>query len=189
MVIFRELIMEIVKVINKKNEYKRIKALYLEAFPPEERAPFHMMKSRAKRKKADCWNFIEDGKWIGFAYVISYENLAYLFYFAIDEKLRGNGYGSTAIKAIADKYQDKKFFLALENWREEADNSTQRIKRHEFYKKNGMKDLPYKLKEAGVVYVLMGNGDKIEPEEYRLLIDNWLGFPLKLIRDMEILKE
>ena len=52
-----------------------------------------------------------------------------------------------------------------------------------------MKDLPYKLKEAGVVYVLMGNGDKIEPEEYRLLIDNWLGFPLKLIRDMEILKE
>ncbi len=181
--------MKLVKTENTKTEYARIKALYIEAFPPEERAPFHMLKSRAKKGRAECWNLEDDGRWIGFAYVICNDKLAYLFYFAIDEKLRGKGYGSEAIKELVKNYSGKKLFLALEDWREEAENSKQRLKRHAFYERNGMKDLPYRLREAKVVYALMGSGGKVEPEEYRVLIDKWLGWPLKLIRDMMIIKE
>ncbi|MBQ8914199.1 MAG: GNAT family N-acetyltransferase [Lachnospiraceae bacterium] len=180
--------MEIVR-INNKIEYKRIKSLYLEAFPKVERAPFLLLKRRAKKNKADVLNFVDNGEWLGFAYVISDEYLAYLFYFAIDSRFRGKGYGSEAIRRIMDYYKEKKLFLALEDWRDASDNPDQRNRRHMFYKKNGLKVLPYRLKEAGMIYAMMGACERIEPNEYKAMINGWLGWPLKLMDDMKIIIE
>ena len=171
--------------IIKDRSYKKIKDLYRKAFPKEERAPFFVLKSRDNR--ADCWSIYDNENWIGFAYVIVYKNLAYLFYFAIDENQRGKEYGSRTIQLLKEEYKDKKLFLAIEPLDENANNYDQRVKRHGFYIKNGLKDLPYKIKEDSVVYSIMGT-EVVYKDEYEALIQNYLGFLYKFV-DMNILKE
>ena len=166
---------------------KRIKGLYLEAFPADERAPFWLLKRRAKQGKADFYELADGKVKVGMAYVVTYSDMAYLFYFAVDRSLLGKHYGTRALKAIMEHYKGKRLFLALENWNEKCDNREQRLKRHDFYLKCGLHDLPYKLKEAKVTYSIMGMGGKVEPDEYKRLIGNHLGFPLKYFIDMRII--
>ena len=106
---------------------------------------------------ADFWIISEEGKSIGLAYLVTYKDLAYLFYYAIDPSYRGQGYGTKALKEIIEMYKNYRLFLALENWKEESKNKEQRIKRHDFYLNCGLHDLPYKLKEATVIFNIMGS--------------------------------
>ena len=53
-----------------------------------------------------------------------------------------------AIEALKKQYHGSRFFLALETLDKAADNYEQRVKRHSFYEKCGLSDMPYKLKEA-----------------------------------------
>lgn len=178
------------KHINLKSntDVDRARKLYLEAFPKAERAPFRLLTNRAKKGKGDMFDLVHDGTWCGMAYAITFADMVYLFYFAVDSAQRGNGLGSQAIKAILDKYSGKRVFLALENWNEPSDNAEQRIKRHSFYQKCGLSDLPYRIKEASMTYSIMGVNGKIDPDEYKVLIGNYLGFPLKYLIEMRIVK-
>ncbi|NLT10151.1 MAG: GNAT family N-acetyltransferase, partial [Ruminococcus sp.] len=166
-----------------------IKTLYLEAFPANERAPFWILKRRAKQGKADLYEIVDGDVKVGMAYVVTYSDMAYLFYFAVDRSLRGKQYGTRALGAILEQYKGKRIFLALENWNEQCDNKEQRLKRHDFYLKCGLEDLPYKLKEAKVTYSIMGVGGKVEPDEYKQLIGNYLGFPMKYFIEMRIIDD
>lgn len=171
------------------SDYKRIKRLYKKAFPPEERAPFFMIKNRAKRGKAHMLVIKERNLFIGFAYMVCYLDLAYLFYFAIEGDKRGAGYGTRVLAKLQERYQDKRLFLAREQLDQTADNYEQRKKRHQFYLHNGFKDLPCKIKEANVIYDVMSIGGNISAQEYDQLILQWSGKWIKKIIDMRILEK
>ena len=172
----------------EKNDYQYVKALYTEAFPSEERAPFWLLAKRAKQCRGDFW-LICDGKIsIGLAYVVTDNGLAYVFYYAIEKALRGKGYGTAALKSIIEKYKKYRLFLALENWCEDCENKQQRIKRHECYLNCNLHDLPYKLKEARVIYAIMGTCSIVEPCEYKAMMNRFVGFPIKYFVDMRIIK-
>ncbi len=179
--------MELIKVTKKLNTYCDIKKLYLQAFPKEERAPFSLLMRKANA--ADFFALYDNSKWVGLSYIVRRGQLAYIFYLAISPNERGKGYGSAAMKALIEYYKNCRLFLALEQLDKTADNYEQRLKRHAFYKSCGLSDLPYKIKEGGVVYSIMGVGGKVEPEEYRELIDSYLGWFLKRVVDMRIIKE
>ena len=172
-----------------EQDHDRIKQLYYEAFPSDERAPYWLLKRRAKQSKADFFRLADSDVMVDMAYVVTYSDMAYLFYFAVDKSLRGKHYGTRALRAIMEYYKGKRLFLALENWNEQCNNREQRIKRHDFYLKCGLEDLPYKLKEAKVTYSIMGVGGKVEPDEYKRLIGNYLGFPLKHFIEMRIIDD
>lgn len=167
--------MELVKIKNKNDDMENMKKLYLRAFPKEERAPFWLLKSKSKKDFVDFLAIYDESKWVGFAYVIRYEKLAYIFYLAIDDSVRGKGYGTKTLKKLKEKYDGYKIFLALETLDKNADNYEQRVKRHNFYRNAGLKDFPYKLREATMVYSIMGFGEKVEPSEYQNLISNYIG--------------
>ncbi len=171
-----------------EEEMNTLKEMYNEAFPAEERAPFKMLIKRSKKGKAELYSLVDDQKCCGMVYMVCFGDMAYLFYFAVKQELRGQGLGTKALKAVLKKYQDKRLFLALEDWKLPSDNPEQRQKRHEFYQRCGLHDLPYHIKEASVVYAIMGNGEKIEPEEYKQLINHYLGFIMRKIVDMRIIK-
>ena len=171
--------MELVRIENTKAEMNRVEELYLRAFPANERFPFRLLKKRALQGKADFWNLFEGELWVGFAY---------LFFFAIDEKLRGKGYGTAAIKAMIEHYKGKRLFLALENWLEECSNPEERVKRHDFYLNCGLQDLPYKLRELKMVYAIMGSGGKVEPEEYKPMMNRYFGWLWRHIINTDIVK-
>ena len=168
----------------KMDIYQNIKRLYKSAFPKEERAPFWLLM----RKGADFWALYDGEKWVGIAHVVKNEELAYVFYLAICEKDRGKGYGRQAVEALKAHYQGGRLFLALERLDPNAENYEQRVKRHAFYQHCGLSDLPYQLKEASVVYDIMGVGGKVEPEEYRALMEGFMGKLWCRIVDVRIIK-
>lgn len=162
---------------------RRIRQLYKQAFPAAERAPFFLLKRRAAQGRADCWSLTEGSQWVGMAYVLRRQDLAYLFYFAIDGSSRGQGYGTKAIEALLEQYAGCRFFLALETLDEHAENYADRLRRHCFYLRRGLTDRPYRIKEASVTYDMMGTGGSVAPEEYKSLVDAWLGRPWKWLID------
>jgi len=170
----------------RKNDIKQLKKIYEEAFPANERAPFWLLIRRAFQHRADFWSLYDNDTWTGLAYVVTHADLAYIFYFAIDKELRGKNYGTAAIKAILEQYPGRRVFLALEDWEEKCENKEQRIKRHNFYLRCGLKDLPYKLQEATVIYRIMGIGGTVEAEEYKSMINSYIGWPFKYLFQMRI---
>ena len=168
---------------------KRLKKMYLEAFPAEERAPFWRLWRRAAQGHAEFWCLADGREPVGMAYIIRDQRLAYLFYLAIDRSMRGRGYGTAALDALRGKYAGSRLFLALEAPDLSAPNCAERVRRHEFYRRCGLEDLPHRIKEMSVVFNVMGIGGPVQPEEYRSLLDRWLGWPARLMIDMRMLPD
>jgi len=171
------------KVNDVEIEYNRVEKLYEETFLAEERQPFWILKRRAKQGKAEQWNIYNEETWIGWIYIIKLngKNCIYIYYFAIDPQYRGKGYGTKVLKLILEKYKEYKIILALEDWKEDTEDQEQRIKRHNFYKKFGFKDLPYKQQEPYISFPTMSFGGEVKPDEFKDLIDSYFGWPLKYI--------
>lgn len=172
-----------------RNIKNKLKNLYNSAFPADERAPFSIMMSRLKKGKAEMLTAFDGDEFIGFAYVICHQGIAYLFYLAIEESKRGKGYGSLILSGVKKKYHGYRIFLAREQLDSSALNYHQRISRHTFYLRNGFKDLPLSIKEASVVYDVMSFGGTILPEEYLSLMKFWAGRLLCSFVDMRIIEK
>lgn len=170
----------------ERQDMKKIKKLYLSAFPPEERAPFIFIKRRSKKKSALMLAAKDGGEFVGFVYIVTYRDMAYLFYFAINEDKRGMGYGSAILQRLIDMYKGKRLFLAREQLDDKADNYAQRLKRRQFYLNNGFSDMPGHIKEANVVYDIMGIGGEISSSDYDDLITPWAGKLIKKRADMRL---
>lgn len=172
----------------QKADYKEIKRLFKSAFPAKERPPFFIMKAKANQGKGEMLVARDNDTFIGFAYLVCYRDMAYLFFLAIDDSKRGMGYGSKILQKLKQKYNKKRLFLAREQLDKSSENYDERVKRHNFYLKNGFTDLPYKLKEANVTYDVMSNATMITPNEYDALISRWTGKLIGRFIDMRIIE-
>lgn len=180
------------KVRNYKHDReirRKIKIIYENAFPDDEKAPFSLIMRRVKQKKAEILAAYDNGELIGFAYTVCRGNLAYLFYLAVDEKKRGIGYGRKIVEAVKVRYAGKRLFLAREQLDKSAENYAQRISRRNFYIKCGFSDLPCCIKEASVIYDVMGIGGNISAKEYDALITSWAGRIMRKFVDMRIIEK
>lgn len=171
----------------KSSDYKNVKRLYNSAFPANEKAPFWLLMKKIKKDGVDFWAAYSEKKWVGLAYVLSYKKISYVFYLAIDDNARGKGFGSGVLSALKEKYQGQNLFLAIEEINKKASNYAERVKRKQFYEKNGFHDLNCKLREATVVYDLLGVGGKINPKDYADMFDKYFGKLLRKLNKMEIL--
>ena len=97
-------------------EGKKIKALYIRAFPREERPPFFLIRKRAEQGRAECWSLYDGKAWAGFAYVLREGGLAYLFLLAIDEAKRGQGLGTQTIGTLLRQYDGCRFSWLWRKW-------------------------------------------------------------------------
>lgn len=172
-----------------KHMERKLKKLYIFAFPADERAPFRLMMKRVRKGMAEMLAAFDGGEFVGFAYMVCNEKVAYLFYLAIEEEKRGMGYGSLIIKGVKQRYSGRRIFLAREQLDSSAENYQQRLSRHKFYLNRGFKDQPLVIREASVIYDVMSAGGAIEPEEYRDLIKKWTGKMLFRFVDMEMLRK
>ncbi len=152
-----------------------LKKTYLEAFPPEERPPFRLLRRRARQGRGKWILIEENGARAGFFYLIEKGEIAYLFYFAVAKEFRGKGIGTAALGALLARYGEKRLFLALENWREECENRDERLRRRDFYRKAGLSERNLRLREAKVTYAVMAKGKDVSREEFRSLMDAYLG--------------
>lgn len=171
----------------ERRDYPLVKELYARAFPKEERAPWFLLHRRAKQGRGELLIARENGQFLGFAYMVCYGNLAYLFYFAIAEDCRGSGWGSQILQQLIAHYPDKTLVLAREPLDDNAENAAQRVRRRNFYLRNGLSDIPYQIQEATVIYDLMSPDPDLNPKDYDDLMCHWAGWlqsrrvPMRLI--------
>lgn len=168
-----------------KHDYKAIKKIYAEAFPADERAPFRMLKRRAVNGNAQMLIAKRDEEIVGFAYTVSDDSVAYLFYFAVSAGMRGNGVGTEILRLVKEKFTNKRLFLAREQLDENADNYAVRVRRRDFYMRNGFTDIPRTIKEATVIYDVMTTGGDISRDEYLSLMKKWGGNKVLKLVDMQ----
>ena len=120
--------------------------------------------------RADNFDFLaltNDDAFIGFMVVQTHKELAYLFFLAIDPSCRAKGYGSRAIETLRALYPGKKQVVDFEMQDSTAPNNEQRIKRRQFYLKNGYKETGLFLSYLGVDYEVFCMGDDFEPQAFK----------------------
>ena len=166
-------------------EFSKIKQLYVRAFPDDERAPFMMLVLKSRKKGVDFWSVSCDGQWAGMLYVVSWRDLSYIFYLAVDENQRGKGIGSAVLRSAQQLYSGRRLFLAIEEISESAPNYDERIHRKNFYLRNGFTELGHKIREGKVVFDLLGIGGDVAPHEYKSLIKSFAGSILTKLFTME----
>lgn len=129
-----------------------VNALAVEAFPPEEYLAPATLVEMAKDESFDFLALLDEEVFVGFMVVQTHNDLAYLFFLAIDPACRGKGYGSRAIKTLKAQYPDKKQVVDFEMPDETAANHAQREKRRKFYLRNGYLETGHFLSYLGVDY-------------------------------------
>ncbi len=165
-------------IIEDKRNYRNTIKLYKKSFPLAERIPIFIMKSRAAKGKARFSSINENGQFVGLIYQVYYDDIVYIFFFAISEELRGQGYGSRVLAAIKEQYPHKRIILMAEAPDEKSRNNAERMKRIQFYNNNGFKEIGYHVMEVGVIYTMLcynGNGKEVSKMEFRELMREFWG--------------
>jgi len=156
-----------VKIDKNFIDLDRVENLALEAFPPEEYlSPVKILEM----SNLDFFAIYDGDKFIGFMVVKIYKTMSYLFFLAVDRNFRGQGYGSEIIQKIKELYPDYNQVVDFEMIDKNASNYNQRVKRKEFYMKNGYKETGYFLSYLGVNYEIMSMDDNFDINLFKELI-------------------
>ena len=170
-------------------DFRKVKQLYMRAFPDEERAPFLMLVLKAKKKGVDFWTIRCDGQWAGMLYIVSHRDLSYIFYLAVSEECRGRGIGSAILQSAQKLYKGRRLFLAIEELDRDAENYAERLNRRKFYLRNGFSELHRKLREGNVTFEIMGTGGDVKACEYEALMKGYAGSILSKLFTMEFVDQ
>lgn len=151
-------------------EYGEIKELIRQAFPKNEQIPMPLLKLLALRKNVQFLAHYDNGVFCGISYTVCSDKMAFVLYLAVNERIRSKGYGTAIIQRLKELYKDKPISLNIEVIAINADNYKQRVKRQEFYKKNGFHDTGYKIVDNGEMYSILSTGNNFCVDDYRSVI-------------------
>lgn len=160
-----------------RKQFKQMKRLYLQAFPPVERRPFYVIR---KKTREGCMEMLsiedEQGCFMGMAVMILYKDMALLDYFAISPEYRGKGIGTEVLQELKQRFEQKRFFLEIEDPEEKCDNTIERRRRQAFYEKNGMTVLPdFMVNLFGTNMRILTDGCTLAFQEYQDMYTNTFG--------------
>lgn len=137
----------------------KAKALYYAAFPREERIPWSILWWNTKRKDLYFTAYLDGTVFCGFTIAVQLDGLYYVLFFAVDETLRGKGYGSQILGQLRDEYGT--LGLNIEPLDPTAENYAQRQKRFAFYQKNGFLDTEHYVWEVGGKFRVLSTDKKL----------------------------
>lgn len=147
-------------------DWLRIRLLYRRAFPRYERKPFAIIRRMRKEGRTDLWLADQDGHFVGLAATINGEKEILLDYLAVHEKHRSLGVGSTILQALLTLYEGRGLFVEIEAAdRDDPDGS--KLRRKQFYLRNGLADMHVVAILFGVRMELLGRGCTLDFDGYR----------------------
>lgn len=151
-----------------KEHLTRIKRLYRDAFPRNERMPFFVIRRECRKGNAEMFAVVSNsGKFGGFAVTMRRGDIVMLSYFAICPQLRDRGIGSRVIKALMRRYKDARFILEIEDVNEPCGDPETRLRRREFYLRNGMISAGFTAHVFMSDLEVLTSGKHVTFEEYR----------------------
>lgn len=158
-----------------KVDRARLKKLYHQSFPLEERVPFWLLSNKTRRAENNWHLLYAEEEFLGLVYTACYEDIVFIWYFALLPDKQGAGYGSAILKMFNTRYEGKRLILNIEIDDPTSDNNEERKRRKQFYLRNGYEECGFYTKEAGVVFEMLSFGGKVTYEEYQALLSNYFG--------------
>lgn len=149
------------------SRYRQVRSLYRQAFPEAEQLPLWLLTMLAWRRDVDFYAVCDGDDCCGLLYLLRDGDHTLIFYFAVRADLRSRGYGAQILAWVRGR--SRTVSLIMESMREPCDNAEQRLRRRDFYLRNGFQDTGYYMKSLGLFDILCTE-PAIEPVAYRKLV-------------------
>lgn len=144
---------------------KKVKALYIESFPKEERIPWPLLRMNALRKGIDLCAWMDGTVFCGLTASVAVEGMYLLLFFAVVPGKQSKGYGSAILAALRREYPC--ICLNIELLDPAAENYPQRQRRFVFYKRNGFFDTRYHVWEVGGKFRVFSTDEILDTARYK----------------------
>lgn len=154
--------MKLERVTAGFRDMERLLAINDEAFPPEERVPGEKFTAAMDELGCEVWAVYDGENMIGFADVLPGDEVAYLWFLAVSAAYHSRGYGSRILEELDNRYTQQ-LTLDVEPLDEAAENYEQRVRRMEFYRKNGFHETGYMMRYMGLDFSIL-----CKEEDFRL---------------------
>ncbi len=165
--------MNAVQINEEFNDLTLVEQLAKEAFPPEEYlSPTELIRI-ARQGQVDFWGLYDKSSFVGFMVVSQYDDICYLFFLAITANARSCGYGSQALKILADLYPGKQQVVDFEMIDDLAPNNEQRVLRKAFYMRNGYKETGKFISYLGVNYEILCKTESFDFETFKQMMKHF----------------
>lgn len=168
--------------------YSKVIDLYKEAFPGVQRVPSWILRCIMRNGKVGFNVLYEYDIWIGLIYIVEYKDIVFVQFFAISESRRSGGYGSKVVDLMRDMHSGKRIVLNIEELDEQSENYQQRVKRKDFYGRNGFISSGYIVKEPGERLEMLILGGNISKEEIEAMYKSLFGSVLGFLYRPEVIK-
>lgn len=167
------------KVISFKTDNtirKDIEPLFTSAFPKEERPEADYYFASFNKPINELYGFYDNDEFVGFTSVTLYKDICYIFFLAVQDDKRGQGYGSQILNELKRIYAQYVLLLCYELVDPSYKDYEYRKKREQFYLHNGFRKNPLITNEFGVIFQTAVIGDRdVTIEEYKQIFKNGFG--------------
>ena len=131
---------------------REVSSLLESAFPEDERPPTKYFFKSLEKKENKLYAYYSNNTFIGFAFLSFYQDVCYIFFLAVVEEYRHQGFGGQIIEDIKKEYLDLVLLLCYEEVDPKYPNYEERVIRQKFYFSHGFKPNKLKTNEYGVIY-------------------------------------
>lgn len=150
---------------DRTEDMESIRALYNRAFPANERRPLGPLLEDTtghSRVLSAHWK----GAFCGFVCVLEWSDIVHIIYFAVEERMRGQGLGSGILQAVHLANPDKRVIVDIEEPADLAPNNGQRLQRKKFYLANGYRETEIRYPWLGTDYEILSYGGGMTEKEF-----------------------
>lgn len=142
------------------------KRLYRTAFPKEERLPWWVLRLSTLEQGVELAAYYDEGEFCGFTHTTVTEDVLFVMFLAVDDTVRGVGYGSAILEHLKSKAQGRPVILNVEPLDDAAPNADERVRRMRFYEKNGFYDTGYNIAEVGGIFRVLSTVPELNVPAY-----------------------
>lgn len=167
--------LEIIEITIKEFE-ETIYDKYVTLFPENEQRPWNIITKTYKNGIEKFYKIVNGNKTIGFFMLekLNDKYPYYIDYFAIFKEHQNKGYGTEAIQKILEKVGEAGVCFEIEK---ETENEPHTIKRAEFYKRLGFREIESEYLLYGVPYtpyIYIKNGDIGKTQIDQIMFDYYI---------------
>lgn len=143
--------------------FKETHRLNMDAFPDEERLDTELLAQLSEQGRLELLGVYDNGNYIGFTVIFHSERSVYVFFLAIDPAWRSHGYGAAVLDELRKRYAGRQLVLDIEPLDSAAPNYEQRLRRKNFYLRNGFRESGCFFKYCGMCFEVLYDGAPCAP--------------------------
>jgi GNAT superfamily N-acetyltransferase len=130
--------------VNLEEMSEELIPLYESSFSDVEKIPLGNIR-RTIGRGGSLKAYYDDDSLIGMTFGFIDDGKMFFVYFATVPEVRGKGYGSEILDMVRQEYGGIRIFLVVEPCDEQAPDHQLRVRRQEFYRRNGCVDTGIKV--------------------------------------------